>query len=123
MDWNFLARIARDEVRATLRSLPTALRDRAERLPVTLERHPSRDLQKDGIDADTLGLFVGEAFPEDGWGPAPLPPQILLFLDNLWDFAEEDEEIYREEIRTTLLHELGHYLGLDEIDLEDRGLD
>ena len=53
----------------------------------------------------------------------PLPPQIILFLENIWELAEEDEAVYREEIRTTLLHELGHYLGLDEIDLEERGLD
>lgn len=53
----------------------------------------------------------------------PIPPQIILFLENLWDFSDGDEAIYREEIRITLLHELGHYLGLDELDLEDRGLD
>ena len=47
---------------------------------------------------------------------------ILLFLENLWDFAGEDEEIFRQEVRTTYLHELGHYLGLEEIDLEERGL-
>ena len=33
-----------------------------------------------------------------------------------------DETTYRQEVRTTLLHELGHYLGLDEDDLDDRGL-
>jgi len=54
---------------------------------------------------------------------SPLPAQIILFLENLWDFAEEDEEFFREEVRTTYLHELGHYLGLNEIDLEERGLD
>jgi predicted Zn-dependent protease with MMP-like domain len=51
-----------------------------------------------------------------------LPPQIILFLDNLWDFAEGDPEVYRDEVQATYLHELGHYLGLDEIDLDDRGL-
>jgi len=52
-----------------------------------------------------------------------MPPQIILFLENLWDFAEGDEEMFREEVATTLLHELGHYLGLDEDDLTDRGLE
>jgi hypothetical protein len=37
--------------------------------------------------------------------------------------ADADEEIFREEVHTTYLHELGHYLGLDEDDLFDRGLE
>src|SRR5258705_3706004 len=36
----------------------------------------------------------------------PLPAQIILFLQNIWELAEGDEKIFREEIRTTLLHEL-----------------
>ena len=52
-----------------------------------------------------------------------MPPQIILFLENLWDFAEGDESVFREEVATTLLHELGHYLGLDEDELTDRGLE
>ena len=53
----------------------------------------------------------------------PCRPQIILFLENLWDFAEGEEEIFREEIHTTYLHELGHYLGLDEDELIERGLE
>ena len=51
---------------------------------------------------------------------SPLPPQIILFVENVWDFAEGDGNVFRDEIRTTFLHELGHYLGLDEDDLIDR---
>ena len=53
---------------------------------------------------------------------APLPAQIILFLENIRDAAEGDDAVYQEEIRATLLHELGHYLGLDEADLDERGL-
>ena len=121
MNWDKLKRIAEAEITATLRALPTHLQARADRLPITLEPIPNDDLLADHVEPDTLGLFVGEAFP-DGDG-CPIPPQIILFLENLWDFSDRDEAIYREEIRITLLHELGHYLGLDELDLEDRGLD
>ncbi len=34
-----------------------------------------------------------------------------------------DEQVYRAEVRTTYLHELGHYLGLDEDELTQRGLE
>jgi len=68
-----------------------------------------------------LGLFTGPEFADEG--KVPLPPQIILFLENLWDFAEGNEGIFCEEVRTTFLHELGHYLGLDEGELTERGLE
>ena len=113
--------VAAVEVEATLAALPKPLRERAEELPVTFERRPNAGLQADGIEPDTLGLFTGPEFADEEKGP--LPPQIILFLENLRDFAEADEEIFREEVRTTLLHELGHYLGLDEDELTGRGLE
>ena len=113
---------AQSEVVQTLDQLPEPLRARARELPVSFEAEPSPALQSDGIEPDTLGLFVGEEYAESGQTLSPMPAQIILFLDNLWDFAEEDVEVYREEVRATYLHELGHYLGLDELDLDDRGL-
>lgn len=113
--------LALSEVEATLAALPAPLRERAEKLPVTFEDVPNTGLQADGIEADTLGLFTGAEFTEEG--TVPLPPQIILFLGNLWDFAGSDEEIFREEVHTTYLHELGHYLGLDEDALTERGLE
>jgi predicted Zn-dependent protease with MMP-like domain len=113
--------LALAEVEATLAALPKPLRERAEKLPVTFERQPNVGLQADGIEPDTLGLFTGPEFADEG--NVPMPPQIILFLDNIWDFAEGDEEIFRDEVHTTFLHELGHYLGLDEDELTERGLE
>ena len=115
--------IARAETEATLAGLPPPLQVRARALPVTYEGYPTPEMVDDGIEPDTLGLFVGESFTEEGHTTDPLPAQILLFLENLWDEAEGDVVRYREEIRTTLLHELGHYLGLEEGQLTDRGLE
>jgi predicted Zn-dependent protease with MMP-like domain len=78
-------------------------------------------LLNEGEDPDLLGLFVGPALADPD--ESPLPPQIILFLENLWEFSDGHEDRFREEIRTTYLHELGHYLGLDELDLEKRGLE
>jgi len=121
--WEQLKQLAAGEVQATLAELPAPLRERAQQLPVTFERVPNADFVAEGIEADSLGLFTGPAFGEEELCASPVPPQIFLFLENLWDFAEGDAEIYLEEVHTTYLHELGHYLGLDEDDLFERGLE
>ena len=116
-----LEALAASEVEATLAALPVPLREQAHKLPITFEPHPNCALQAEGIEPDTLGLFTGPEFADAEH--STLPPQIILFLGNIWDIAEGDEEIFREEVRITLLHELGHYLGLDEDDLTERGLE
>ncbi len=122
-DWKRLRALAAEEVEGTLAALPAPLRERAQALPVTLERRPNAAHRRDGIEPDTLGLFVGPEFAAQETDALPLPPQIILFLENLWDQAEADEEVFREEVHTTCLHELGHYLGLDEDGLFERGLE
>jgi len=119
--WEKIQTCAQAEVEATLKELPLLLREHARPLAVSYEDRPGRALLREGYDPDLLGLFIGPALahPDE----SPLPPQIVLFLRNLWDFAEGDVDCFREEVRTTYLHELGHYLGLDEIDLEERGLE
>ena len=120
-DWKRLLAIAQKEVASTLDSLPAHLRTEARRLPVTCEPRPNAALLRDHIEPDTLGLFVGPEFAEEG--AFPMPPQIILFLENIWELVEGDEEFFREEVHTTYLHELGHYLGLDEDELTERGLE
>ena len=53
-------------------------------------------------------------------GGTPQLTQILLFRRNLERVAQDEEEL-REEIRTTLLHETGHFFGMTEKDLDDVG--
>ena len=67
--WNRLPALAEEEVQAILADLPPELRVRADSLPVVYERVPSEDLVADGVAPDTLGLFVGEAFPDGEGGP------------------------------------------------------
>src|SRR5512140_3039609 len=123
LDWQKLHALALNEVEATLAALPAPLREKAQALPVTFEPVPNAAHVRDGIEPDTLGLFVGPEFADEETTALPLPPQIILFLENLWDQAEADEEFFREEVHTTYLHELGHYLGLNEDDLFERGLE
>lgn len=120
-DWNKLEQLALTEIEETLAELPAPLQEQARKLPVTFERVPNSGLQTDGIEVDTLGLFTGSEFADEG--ASVLPAQIILFLENLWDFAEGDEAVFCGEVRTTFLHELGHFFGLGEDDLTQRGLE
>ncbi|MCB1226413.1 MAG: metallopeptidase family protein, partial [Verrucomicrobiales bacterium] len=71
---------------------------------------------------ELMGLFegcpLGQTLSED---PADWP-RITLFLGAIWDEVMGDARAYREEVRVTLLHELGHYLGLDEDQVAALGL-
>jgi predicted Zn-dependent protease with MMP-like domain len=123
LDWQKLHALALAEVKATLAALPEPLRDRAQPLPVTFERRPNAAQRRDGVEPDTLGVFVGPEFACEETAALPLPPQIILYLENIWELVGAEEEFFREEVHTTYLHELGHYLGLDEDDLFERGLE
>jgi predicted Zn-dependent protease with MMP-like domain len=115
--------LAADAVGAAQRQLPPEIRALARAVPVHYEGKPADDVLADGFPADILGFFTGDPYGTELAQDNPAPPQILLYLDNLWDFAEGDVEVYRDEVRITYLHELGHYLGWDEDDLTARGLD
>jgi predicted Zn-dependent protease with MMP-like domain len=118
--WPRLVDTAQAEIAATLRALPREVSEQARTVPVTYDPLPNDALLADGWEPDLLGLFVGVSYAQEGH--TPCPQQIFLFLENLWEEAGHDEIIYREEVRKTYLHELGHYLGLDEGELDERGL-
>ncbi len=123
MDTARLTKIAADTVGAAQRQLPAELRTLARDVPVHYERLPADDVLKDGFEPDILGLFSGHPHGTELAHDNPAPPQIVLYLDNLWDFIEGDEDLFRQEVRLTYLHELGHYFGWDEDDLAARGLE
>jgi len=123
MDFTRLTQLAADTVGAAQRQLPPEIRPLARGVAVHYERVPAADVLADGFPDDILGLFTGSAHGQELAHDNPAPPQILLYLENLWDFAEGDTEIFRDEVQTTYLHELGHYLGWGEDELTARGLD
>lgn len=124
MTYRELCRMAEETVQAARRRLPPEIAPLAAQVPVTFEPWPSEAmLQDENVEPDILGLFVGPDLAHAGDSAHGAPPQILLFVENLWDFAEGDPAVYRDEVRITYYHELGHYLGWDEDELARRGLD
>ncbi len=121
--WQQLTRRAEPAVDVVLDTLPEVLSDMARHVPVVFEPKPSAAMVQDGIAPDTLGLFVGMSYAELDSGGQDLPAQIFLFLENIWFYAGGDPLLFRDEVRKTFVHELGHYLGMDEDDLFERGLE
>ena len=118
-----LTLLAAEEVEAAQRGLPLALLPLAAAVPVHFEALPDAELIAAGFEPDILGLFTGSPHGADLHEDQPMPAEIILFLENLWDFAEGDPAVFREEARITYLHELGHFFGWDEEDLAARELD
>ncbi|MEN9840602.1 MAG: hypothetical protein RL376_402 [Verrucomicrobiota bacterium] len=111
------------EVEKTRRRLPAPVREFANKIPVHYEARPPAHILEEGFPDDILGLFDGSAHGEDIAQDQPMPPQISLYLDNIWAFVEQDRDAFVDEVAVTYLHELGHYFGWDEDDLAARELD
>ena len=120
---NDLTLLAASIVESAQKSLPPQLRPLAETVPVHFESWPDEELIAAGFEPDILGLFTGS--PHGGYlsEDQPMPAEIVLFLCNVWEFAEGDHDVFCDEVRITYLHELGHFLGWDEEDLAARELD
>jgi predicted Zn-dependent protease with MMP-like domain len=123
MDPADLILLAEKTVTANQRRLPAEIRPLAAAVPVHYEALPAAEVLAEGFEPDILGLFTGNPHGTEFAHDHPAPPQILLYLENLWDFAEGDEAVFRDEVKLTYLHELGHYLGWDEDEVAARGLD
>jgi predicted Zn-dependent protease with MMP-like domain len=115
-------RIIADEVESTLSELPPVFRERLGAVTILIEPRPSSDLVREGWDPRLLGFFEG-ATAEQMSGPdaPPVATRILIFSHNL-AATFEDEQSLREEVAVTVLHEVGHFFGLDEDDMDRLGL-
>jgi predicted Zn-dependent protease with MMP-like domain len=119
-------RLTEDMVSSAAEDALGELPDRARALlrdvPIIVAELPAESDVDTGLDPRALGLFSGTAYPDiPHVGGQPGLTQIVLFRRNIARVAESDDEL-REEIRVTLLHETGHFFGLDEAELEGAGL-
>jgi predicted Zn-dependent protease with MMP-like domain len=117
-DLDFIEATA-DEV---LANVPAEFRVHLRDVPIVLEPRPHPEIVREGFDPRSLGLFEGlEQGRLEGGAAAVSPTRIVLFHANLLaDFRDRAE--LAEQIEITLLHEIGHFFGLDEDDVERLGL-
>ncbi|HHU66396.1 MAG: metallopeptidase family protein [Corynebacterium humireducens] len=68
-----------------------------------------------------LGLYVGVSLPERTHHHSGfLPDAIFIYKESLKRYARSVEDL-REQVKVTVFHEVGHYFGLEEEDLERLG--
>lgn len=113
-----------DEAEAALEDLPARARELLANVPIIVADAPAKKDVEAGVDPRLLGMFVGDSYRDGtmGQGASPHLTQILLFRRNLERVAE-DEETLREELRTTIVHEAGHFFGMTEAELQALGVD
>ena len=102
-----------EHVERAIAALPPELRDAIQNVEISVEdEHPD--------DADLFGLYEGVPLPERGDWAGTLPDRIRIFRKPLVESFSDPSEL-EEEIRVTVLHELAHYFGLDEDELDNLG--
>jgi len=102
-----------------LRSGPAAGSEQAARPGQSVESEQASGEHEDaGEEGLLMGEYIGVPLTERGAWEAPPPDKIVLYQKNIEAACETEDEI-REEVRLTVLHELGHYFGMDEQQLED----
>ncbi len=106
-----------------IESLPRRFGDLVENVVIAVEEEPTaEDLESvdddadDGADVELLGIYRGVALTERSHDMPLMPDEIAIFrgpinrVTNSWSDAVE-------EVRETVMHELGHYFGLDDDEL------
>ena len=97
-----------------LDALPDEMVDGIENLVFVCEDAPEDD-------SDVLGEYQGVALTErDRYGFGELPDRIVIFREPLLRMCADLDEL-RDEVHITLVHEIGHYFGIDDEELNRLG--
>ena len=114
----------RQLVREAVAELPPALLERVHNVAIVIERRPTaRDRKAAGVGPGRtlLGLYHGIPLTQRGEYYNLVPPdKISIYQEPIEEFCRDDDEV-REQVRKTVLHELGHYFGIDDDRLHELG--
>jgi predicted Zn-dependent protease with MMP-like domain len=109
-------------VAEALASLPVRFRKAMSNIAIIVEEEPSPELlrEMDVEPPDTLfGLYQGTPLTERGWQYGNTLPDRILLFQGPHEREAEDEDDLIASIAETLIHEIGHYFGLSEEEIED----
>lgn len=104
-----------DLVADALEEIPDEFWDRLDNVAIFVEDEPPAD-----IEPDTLGVYDGVALTQRCDYAGVLPDRILVFRKPTLAMCETEEEVAKE-VRITVIHEVGHYFGIDDEALHELG--
>lgn len=111
-------------VRRAIQRIPEEIREHLENVVITVRKRPSREMLEDlGMTPDDppLGLYQGSSLLDRSFFAPPLyPDTIFIFQEPLEQLCDSLEEL-EEEIEVTVVHEVAHFLGMDEDRLAELG--
>lgn len=111
-------------VEEALEELPEPFAGHLEQMSIEIKDRPTRkQLRQLDLDEDDLLLGLHEGVPMTDRSiehSGTLPTRIFVFQESLEAVCGSERELI-EEIRKTVLHEIGHYFGMSEDDLDDLG--
>ena len=116
--------IFEDFVRIAIASLPERFIASMGNVSVIVADRPSPDQITEsghGPDEALYGLYDGVPLTERGAYVPPLPDVITIFQNPLQDGCRSLKQL-EDEVRKTVMHELAHYFGFSDIELQDLGL-
>jgi predicted Zn-dependent protease with MMP-like domain len=118
--------IARERFRQlvdeALASIPAQFREALQNIAIVIEQEPSpAQLDEAGVedpDDTLLGLYEGTPLTERGWAHGNvLPDKITLFQGPIEDASDTEDDVI-VAVAETLIHEIGHYFGLSEEEIQ-----
>ncbi|MEO6434741.1 MAG: metallopeptidase family protein [Tepidisphaeraceae bacterium] len=111
-------------VERALAELPARFADFLEEVPIEIRRKPSKEMLKQlglGEDELLLGLYTGPSLLDRSVSDMARMPNVIFIFQEDVELASDSEAGLVGEIRTTVLHEIGHHFGMDEEDLDELG--
>jgi len=110
-------------IEQALANLPKSVREYIDNVPVIVEDYPSQELVgRERVSPQILGIFIGVPRTEASVTEhVPGLDRVIIFRRNLEKICRDPEDLI-DQIQITVCHEIGHYLGLDENDMERLGL-
>ena len=111
-------------VEKALAELPAQFARHLEEVPIELRDRPTkRQLKSVGLDEDELllGLYDGLPLDERSVEHSGVRPAVIYLFQEDIELASDSESDLIREVRTTVLHEIGHHFGMDEDDLDKLG--
>ena len=113
-------------VREAVASIPDQFRDRVHNVEIVIETRPTaRDRKAAGIGPRSLllGLYHGIPLTHRGENYNLVTPDtISIYQEPIELICNDDPDAIREQVRKTVLHELGHYFGISDERLDELGM-